>query len=232
MTRIYGHYGLNELTLIDQSEGMSFGNFSNIHKLKSIKAGSKISILVPVYNAEKFVSVAIESLLSQTWTNIEIIAVDDFSTDSSLLLLNELAEKDPRLIIAKNIENQGAYATRNKALSLATGDFITIHDSDDWSHPQMLEIQMGAMMSDPRTKITCSMMVRVHSDMKFMLRPQRNNLEYIHRSYPSVLIRIEDIKALGEWDGVSANADDEFVQRARMLWGKDSVKDILTGMPE
>jgi len=68
-------------------------------------------------------------------------------------------------------------------------------------------------------------------DMKFLLRPQRNNLDYVHRSYPSVLIRKSDLDALGMWDGVSANADDEFVQRARILWGKNSVKDILTGVP-
>ena len=231
LNRIYSYYGLNELSLVEPLKGMVFGNFANTHEVKSIKAGSKISILVPVYNAEKFVSVAIQSLLSQTWTNIEVIAVDDCSTDSSLTLLNDLAEKDSRLKVASNSENLGAYGTRNKALSLATGDFITVHDSDDWSHPQMLEIQMGAMMSDPRIKVTCSMMVRVHTDMKFVLRPQRNNLEYIHRSYPSVLIRKVDLDALGQWDGVSANADDEFVQRARVLWGKDSVKDILTGAP-
>jgi glycosyltransferase involved in cell wall biosynthesis len=231
LNKIYAHYYLSKLTFIEQSKGMSFGNFTVTEQLKPISGGPKISILVPVYNAESFISVAIGSLLGQTWTNIEIIAVDDCSTDDSLALLEKMAEKDSRLIIAKNLVNQGAYGTRNKALSLATGDFITVHDSDDWSHPQMLEIQMGAMLSDPRLKVTCSMMVRVHSNMQFVLRPQRNNLDYVHRSYPSVLIRKQDLAALGEWDGVSANADDEFVQRARILWGKDSVKDILTGVP-
>ncbi|MEP2651772.1 MAG: glycosyltransferase [Paraglaciecola sp.] len=231
LNKIYSHYGLSQVSFSDQSKGMQFGNLTVATPPKTISGGSKISILVPVYNAEDFITVAMQSLLEQSWSNIEIIAVDDCSTDNSFVLLEEMASADSRLKIAKNSVNQGAYGTRNKALSLATGDFITVHDSDDWSHPQMLEIQMGAMLSNPRLKITCSMMARVHSNMQFMLRPQRNNLDYVHRSYPSVLLRKQDLEALGEWDGVSANADDEFVQRARMLWGKDSVKDILTGVP-
>ncbi|MDG6099384.1 glycosyltransferase [Alteromonas sp. ZYF713] len=231
LNKIYTHYGLAELSFVEPVRGMAFGNIDVQTPLLKISGGPKVSILVPVFKAETFIRVAINSLLAQTWTNIEIIAVDDCSPDDSFKILQEIAEKDSRLKVFKNEVNLGAYGTRNKALSLAGGDFITVHDSDDWSHPQMLEVQLGAMMSDPLLKVTCSMMARVHDDMRFVLRPQRNNLDYVHRSYPSVLIRSKDLKQLGEWDGVSANADDEFVQRARILWGKDSVKDILTGVP-
>ena len=231
LNKIYTHYGLAELSFVEPVKGMAFGNIDVQTPLLKISGGPKVSILVPVFKAETFIRVAINSLLAQTWTNIEIIAVDDCSPDDSFKILQEIAEKDSRLKVFKNEVNLGAYGTRNKALSLACGDFITVHDSDDWSHPQMLEVQLGAMMSDPLLKVTCSMMARVHDDMRFVLRPQRNNLDYVHRSYPSVLIRSKDLKQLGEWDGVSANADDEFVQRARILWGKDSVKDILTGVP-
>lgn len=231
LNRIYEHYGLATLSFLQPALGMKFGNLDVQSSLTRISDGPKISILVPVYKAEEFISVAINSLLAQTWSNIEVIAVDDCSPDNSFSILQDIAQSDTRLKIFQNEENLGAYGTRNKALSLATGDFITVHDSDDWSHPQMLEIQMGAMMSDPRLKVTCSMMARVMPDMRLLLRPQRNNLDYVHRSYPSVLIRRRDLNALGEWDGVSANADDEFVQRARILWGNNSVKDILTGVP-
>ena len=231
LNRIYTYYGLAKLSFIEPTKGMVFGNVDVCEALTKISGGPKVSILVPVYKAETFIKVAIDSLLAQTWLNIEIIAVDDCSPDDSLAILQQIAASDNRLKVYKNDVNLGAYGTRNKALSLATGDYITVHDSDDWSHPQMLEVQLGAMMSNPRLKVTCSMMARVYPDMHFILRPQRNNLEYVHRSYPSVLIRRCDLNALGEWDGVSANADDEFVQRARMLWGNESVKDILTGVP-
>ena len=227
---IYSHWGLAELTFRDSEQGFTFGNVDVVKTLPKL-FGPKISILVPVYNAQDFISVAIMSLLAQTWQNIEIIAVDDCSSDESIDILELFAKKDKRLRVVRNEVNIGAYGTRNKALSLATGEFITVHDSDDWSHPQMLEIQMGAMMSNPRLKVTCSMMARVDYNLRFALRPQRNNLDYVHRSYPSVLIRKKDLSALGEWDGVSANADDEFVQRARILWGNDSVQDILKEVP-
>ncbi|MEQ9565175.1 MAG: hypothetical protein RLN85_05065, partial [Pseudomonadales bacterium] len=80
-------------------------------------------------------------------------------------------------------------------------------------------------------KITCTFMARVRSDLSFILRPQRNNLEYVHRSYPSILMRRSDLDELGEWDGVSANADDELLQRARVLWGANRIKDVMPEVP-
>lgn len=231
LNAIYSNAGLEPILLIDSSLGLVFGNLAFNTSSRKIFDGPKISILVPVYNAEEFIDVAIESLLNQTWQNIEVIAVEDCGNDASWSKLQEHAEKDSRLKIFKNDQNLGAYPTRNRALSLATGDFITVHDSDDWSHPQMLEVQMKAMIESPEIKITCSSMTRVYPNLRFILRPQRENLEYIHRSYPSVLIRKEDFELLGEWDGVSANADDEFVQRARQLWGSESVVDIMKQVP-
>lgn len=228
---IYEHKKLEPIRLIDPRKGFVFGNISYRSLVTKISQEVKISVLVPVYNAEEFVDVAIHSLLNQSWQNIEIIAIDDCSTDKSLEKLNELSKADSRLKVYRNDENLGAYPTRNRALSLSTGDFITVHDSDDWSHPQMLEVQMNAMFENNAIKISCSFMTRVYPDLRFMLRPQRDNFEYVHRSYPSVLIKRSDIELLGQWDGVSANADDEFVQRARRLWGDDSVVDVLKEIP-
>jgi glycosyltransferase involved in cell wall biosynthesis len=228
---IYEHFGLSKINMIDPEKGFVFGNIGYQSDGCKYQAGPKISVLMPVYNAEAFITVAVHSILGQTWQDLELIAVDDCSTDKSFEILTELAKSDDRLKVFRNEINQGAYPTRNRALSLASGDFITVHDSDDWSHPQMLEIQMGAMMSSPRLKITCSFMGRVRSDLSFILRPQRNNLEYVHRSYPSLLIRRSDLDVLGEWDAVSANADDELLQRARLLWGHNRIKDVMPQVP-
>ena len=228
---IYEKYGLSKIRMIDSGKGFVFGNISYNSDDCVYEAGPKISVLMPVYNAEDFIAVAVHSILGQTWQDLELIAVDDCSTDKSFEILTELAKSDRRLKVYRNEVNQGAYPTRNRALSLASGDFITVHDSDDWSHPQMLQIQMGAMMGDPRLKITCSFMARVRPDLSFILRPQRNNLEYVHRSYPSLLIRRSDLDLLGEWDSVSANADDELLQRARLLWGAKRIKDVLPQVP-
>ena len=231
INQIYIKSKLEPISLIDNNKGLVFGNINYITPTHTIDTGPKISILVPVFEAFEYLEVAIKSLLCQSWKNLEIIAIDDCSSDNSWEKLQELSKLDNRLKIFRNEINMGAYATRNKALSLATGDFITIHDSDDWSHPQMLEKQIQVMINDPKIKITCSFMTRVFPNLEFMLRPQRNNLEYIHRSYPSTLIRAEDIKLLGEWDTISANADDEFIQRARVLWGENVIYDVMPAVP-
>ena len=201
------------------------------HKNAWVEHEAKVSVLMPVYGAEEFIEVAINSMLSQTWRNLEIIAVEDRSPDKSWEKLQELAKKDSRLKIYRNDVNMGAYPTRNKALSLATGDFITVHDSDDWSHPQMIEMQVKALLQDENAKATCSFMTRVNPDLSFILRPSRENLEYIHRSYPSLLMRREDVLTLGQWDNTSANADDEFIQRVRIKWGNDALIDVLPHIP-
>ena len=231
VNRIYVGSNISPLSLLDKSKGFVFGNIgcSVLHNIGESRF--KISVLMPVYQAEEFIELSINSMLNQTWRNLEIIAVEDYSSDRSWDILQELASKDSRLKVYRNEKNMGAYTTRNKALKLASGDFITVHDSDDWSHPQMLEKQIELMLNDESIKITWSYMTRVTPDFKFILRPQRGNLEYVHRSYPSLLIRKKDIDSLGEWDAVSANADDEFIQRARILWGEDAIVDIMKNIP-
>lgn len=223
--------GLLPISFAEDEDRIRFGHWTCEPKPEHMVDGPKVSVLMPVYKAGEFIEIAVRSILSQTWRNIEIIAVEDCGPDDSWEKLQALAESDSRLRIFRNDRNLGAYPTRNRALSFATGDFITVHDSDDWSHPQMIEMQMSAMHDNPGLKATFSRMTRVYDDLRFMLRPQRENLEYVHRSYPSLLIRRSDVEVLGEWDSVSANADDEFVQRIRMTWGPESLEDILPNVP-
>lgn len=231
LNRLYEDAGLATLALIDPPKGFVFGNLATEGKVSARTEGPKVSVLVPVHNAGGFLEIAIGSLLAQSWRNIEIIAVDDASTDDSWAKLQHLASQDSRLRIFRNETNLGAYPTRNHALMQATGELVTVHDSDDWSHPQMIEVQAEALLSTNDIKATFSMMTRVLPNMEFMLRPERNFLEYVHRSYPSLMMRRSDLARLEQWDDVAANADDELVQRARGLWGNDALKEVLRLTP-
>ncbi len=91
-----------------------------------------ISILVAVYNAEKYLHKCLKSLLSQTLHNIEIICVDDASTDSSLSILNAYAKKDERIKVVHLSQNVGIAKARNAGLRISTGQYIAFVDSDDW----------------------------------------------------------------------------------------------------
>ena len=98
----------------------------------------KVSVLVPVYNVEKYVGMCLDSLLCQTLKDMEIICIDDGSTDNSSAILAEYAKRDSRIIIITK-ENTGYGASMNLGLSRAKGEYIGIVESDDYALPEMFE---------------------------------------------------------------------------------------------
>src|SRR5215469_12892220 len=101
-----------------------------------------VSILIPAFNAEKWIAETIRSALAQTWPRKEIIVVDDGSTDRTLAVARQFASKDVAVL---SRENHGAAATRNHAFSLSQGDYIQWLDADDLLSPDKVERQMGAV---------------------------------------------------------------------------------------
>jgi len=91
----------------------------------------KISIIVPVYKVEDYLGKCVESIINQTYKNLEIILVDDGSPDRCGAICDEYASKDDRIVVIHK-ENQGVARARNSALDIATGDYISFIDSDDW----------------------------------------------------------------------------------------------------
>ncbi len=92
---------------------------------------TKVSIIIPVYNTEKYIKRCLDSLIQQTLNKIEIICINDGSTDSSLKILEDYAKNDSRIII-KTQKNQGQSAARNNGINIATGEYVGFIDSDDW----------------------------------------------------------------------------------------------------
>ncbi len=99
---------------------------------------SRISIIVPVYNAERYLDKCIESILGQTYTDLELILINDGSRDNSCVICDRWSEKDSRVrVIHQN--NKGASATRNVGLDVASGEYICFVDADDWLEKDMVE---------------------------------------------------------------------------------------------
>lgn len=107
-----------------------------------------VSILIPTFNSENFISEAIRSVQNQTYTNWEIIVVDDCSTDATLSLIVELALKDSRIHYSKLDVNSGTGAARNLALAAAKGQYIAFLDADDLWKPNKLELQINFLQSN------------------------------------------------------------------------------------
>lgn len=103
-----------------------------------------VSVILPVYNAESFLHACIDSILAQSFTDFELICVNDGSKDSSAEILQEYANRDPRVKLHHQ-DNAGVFAARNAALELAQGEFIQFTDADDAMEPQMLEIMVNCL---------------------------------------------------------------------------------------
>lgn len=108
----------------------------------------KISVIIPVYNTEKYVESTIRSIMGQTYDNLEIICVNDGSTDGSLAILNRLKEEDSRIIVIDQ-ENSGQGAARNAGIRLASSEWISFIDSDDQLAEDAYEIIARTFVLDP-----------------------------------------------------------------------------------
>lgn len=106
----------------------------------------RISVILPVFNTEKYVAEAIDSVLGQTYTNIELICVDDGSTDDSLSILRSYGD---RVMVIESEKNGGIGAARNKGLVVAKGDLIAFIDADDIWATDKLALQLEAFRADP-----------------------------------------------------------------------------------
>ena len=98
----------------------------------------KVSVIIPVYNVEQYLNQCLDSVINQTLKDIEIICVDDGSTDNSFKMLEEYAQKDNRIKVIHQ-KNKGAAAARNEGLYIAQGKYLSFLDSDDFFEIDMLE---------------------------------------------------------------------------------------------
>lgn len=114
----------------------------------------KISVLIPVYNVEKYIRRCIESILSQSLQDFEIIFINDASTDASMDIVREFVQKDSRFIIFENEENMGPMWTRMLGYTNASGDYLVFCDADDYMPSDALELLYNAIIKD-KSDIVC-----------------------------------------------------------------------------
>lgn len=190
--------------------------------LEPVTGGPLVSVIMPAWNAERTVTKAVNSILNQTWRNLELLIVDDASTDGTWKVLQELVQRDDRIKLLRNKVNAGPYVSKNIALTVAKGMWITGHDADDWAHPQRLEQHLKMAL-----EMNCD------ASLTYMLRIKPNGLfdhfTPINDFSPDGVARMSMISTLfnhdllkhklGFWDSVRFGADSEMASRARRLLG-------------
>lgn len=125
-----------------------------------------ISIVIPIYNAERFLPKCLDSILDQTYTNLEVICVNDSSPDNSLEVLNKYAEKDSRIRMVDK-ENEGVSAARNAGLSVASGEYVMFVDADDWIDPKTCQTAVDAMTEYQVDVVLWSYVSENHGNQSF-----------------------------------------------------------------
>ena len=131
-------------------------------ELRDATKTAKVSIIVPVYNTEAYLSDCVESLLRQTHVQLELIFIDDGSTDFSPAILDAFRAKDPRVHVLHK-QNAGVSAARNDGIGMATGDFIGFVDSDDFVEPTYCETLLSAFLAHPEIGVSvCNRFIHGH----------------------------------------------------------------------
>lgn len=166
----------------------------------------KVSIIIPVYNVEQYLRQCLDSVVNQTLKDIEIICIDDYSSDNSLQILEEYAKKDDRFIIIKNNNNLGCGVSRNKCLKIAKGEYIGFVDPDDWLETDMFE-KLYNSAKENNSDIAISNYIRfdeetnTYKDAKYFRKIKDNyKLAYIKNIKPKHKKKeflIENLLAMG-----------------------------------
>jgi len=187
-------------TLFDRVESMA---------ATTIADGPLVSVIMTTFQRSDEVFTSIRSILAQSWSNLELLVVDDASGPEFEPLLKRVERLDPRVRVIRQAENAGAYFARNSALAQVSGDFVTFQDDDDWSHPQRIERQIAPMLEDELVHSTLSRCVRTSEDLRFRTAAAAAST----KNASSLMFRTRDLATLGGFDTVRKAGDTEFIQR-------------------
>ena len=181
-----------------------------------------VSVLMTAYNREAFIADAIQSVLAQTFTDFELIVVDDGSKDRTVEIAHRYASRDRRIRVFVNERNLGDYPNRNRAASLASGTFLKYHDSDDLLYPHCLAVMVPLLAAHPQASFALSPGARewMGGPCPMLLSPrmcyQREFLGggMFHVGPACALFRAEAFRRLGMFPEAGPHSDGAFWMNA------------------
>ena len=179
----------------------------------------RVSVIMTTYKRDPLLDVAIDSILNQTYADLELIVVDDCSPDDNFSYLEQRAAEEPRLRVFQMSQNGGTYLAKNFGMQQAKGDFFAFMDSDDYAHPQKIERQLETMVQHPTLQGVVHRCIRID---------EFSNIEFrgvgpFRMSCISLLIRKEVVERMGYFDSLRVGADTEFIERIDAVFGKGSL---------
>ncbi|WP_165699981.1 glycosyltransferase [Ornithinimicrobium ciconiae] len=189
--------------------------------------GELVTVVMSAFRPDEDLLLAVRGVLEQTWSNLELLIVDDASPAAFEPLLEEAAGLDQRVRVVRAPRNGGTYEARNLALQLAQGRWMTFQDSDDWTHPRRVELQVRHLLENPTVLANRTWTLRAYQDL---------TLTYV--GYPAARLnassllfdRLPVTTLVGNFDSVRKSGDMELPFRLRAL-RKGSVRDLRHPSP-
>jgi glycosyltransferase involved in cell wall biosynthesis len=182
-----------------------------------------VSVLVTVFNCGSYCRSAIESLLAQTHSNLQILVSNDASTDDTQTQLSSLTSADSRVTVFNLPENIGTYAAKSLLLKFAIGDFVVCHDADDLADPCFVERSLSGLLQDKRRVASVSSWFRVDEELRVFPGAVRRFWPLLSVNHSSLFLRTRHLRDLGAWDVPRVAADVELYERLRSLYGANAI---------
>lgn len=191
-----------------------------------MKSGEQplVSVLMTAYNREKYIGEAIESVLSSTFKDFELIIVDDCSRDGTVSIARTYEQADPRIKVYVNEQNLGDYNNRNKAASYAMGTYIKYVDSDDIVYPHGIEVMVSSMEQFPEAGFGLSAIPDSQTPYPVVLSPREIYMEnfygYGHfgRAPGSAIIKLKSFNKVGGFSGERMIGDTDLWYRMALYF--------------
>jgi thioredoxin-like negative regulator of GroEL len=188
--------------------------------------GPLVSVIMTSYNSAAYIGTAVRSILQQSYENLELIIVDDASTDGTPGLLRDLESVDPRVVCIFKQTNDGTYVSKNIGLLRARGAYVALQDSDDWSHPDRIRRSIEILEARPELMALTTDWIRMTSGGEVVIKAGG---QIAHLCCISLVFRRGPVvDAIGFFDSVRIAADLEFIERIGLRFGSDAVPRIKT----
>ncbi len=229
------HFNLEPLKLNFLDKRFDFNNISRAETFSDLEFlnGPLVSIVLTSFNAEEYIEAALKSLINQSYKNIEIVVVDNCSTDQTVAVIERIASEYPNIRLIKSIEKNYAYIAKNIGIQNCSGELVTYHKADDWSHPEKIKLQVEALLRDPELVASRSGLVRFTRNGLFYLKPRAaitNSVEdsiLLRPNFSSLMFWREKVTSkIGFFDGTRGGADSEYYSRILANFGRASVVNL------
>lgn len=228
INNVLSDWGISPLAICESDSLPIYDRLTAKLELPVKNDGPKVTVLLATYNAETTIGTALRSLQDQTYKNLEILVLDDCSSDETESIVKKISKLDSRIKYIKMLENLGAYVARNNGLDIAEGEYVTIHDADDWSHPQKIQRQVEYLKENKNVVGCTSEQARAFSNLSFTR--WTGPCHFIITNTSSFMFRKDQVKEYaGYWDTVRFSADNELIRRLQKIFGKNAVQHLKTG---